>query len=86
MLRDEATTEHQALAEVRKVKDTAGNWSKGERPEEADPVRVLAGLVHQLAEQLERLLVANGPSPLSEDPPDPSDLSAQDRPDGSAPA
>ena len=43
------------LAEIRKVKETAERLANGETPEEADQIRVLAGLVHQLAEQVERL-------------------------------
>ena len=44
-----------ALAEVRKVKETAERLANGETPDEADQTRVLAGLVFQLAEQVERL-------------------------------
>jgi hypothetical protein len=48
------------LAEVASVKETAERLANGETPEEADQVRVLAGLVHQLAEQVEKLERARG--------------------------
>jgi hypothetical protein len=44
-----------ALAEVIKVKETAERLANGDTPGEADQIRVLAGLVFQLAEQVERL-------------------------------
>lgn len=44
------------LAELRSTKDTADRIANGDSPKEgADDVRVLAGLVHQIAEQVERL-------------------------------
>jgi hypothetical protein len=44
------------LAEVRKTKETAERIANGESPKAgADDLRVVAGLVHQLAEQVERL-------------------------------
>jgi hypothetical protein len=46
---------HAPMAEVTKVKDTAD----GDYPAEADQTRVLAGLIHQLAEQVERLAGGN---------------------------
>jgi hypothetical protein len=42
--------------EVRKVKETAERMANGDYPEEADQLRSVAGLVHQLAEQTERLI------------------------------
>jgi hypothetical protein len=43
-------------AEARKTKETAERMANGEGPPgEADDVRVLAGMVHQVAEQVERL-------------------------------
>lgn len=51
------------LAEVRKTKETADRMANGESPKPgADEVRVLAGMVHQVAEQVERLaeLVESG--------------------------
>lgn len=52
------------LAEVRRTKETADRMANGESPKQgADDVRVLAGMVHQIAEQVERLatLVGGGP-------------------------
>ena len=47
-----------ALAEIKKVSEGAERLAKGDSAEEADHVRVLAGLVHQLAEHTERLFSA----------------------------
>jgi hypothetical protein len=55
-----------ALLEVTKVKETAGRVANGDAASDADQVRVVAGLVHQLAEQTERMLERIR-SPLSED-------------------
>jgi hypothetical protein len=44
-----------AIAEIAKVKETAERMANGDTPGEADQIRVLAGLVHQLAESVERL-------------------------------
>ena len=44
-----------ALAEVAKVRDTAEKLANGDYPEQADHIRVLAGLIGQLAEQVERM-------------------------------
>jgi hypothetical protein len=44
-----------ALAEVAKVRETAQKLANGDYPEQADHVRVLAGLIGQLAEQVERM-------------------------------
>ena len=59
-----------ALAEIKKVSQSAERLAKGDSTEEADHVRVLAGLVHQLAEHTERLFRARtGPLvPASADP------------------
>jgi hypothetical protein len=43
------------LEEVAKVKETAERLANGDYPDEADHNRALAGLVHLLAEQVERL-------------------------------
>jgi hypothetical protein len=44
------------VAEARKTKETAERMANGEGPPgEADDIRVLAGMVHQVAEQVERL-------------------------------
>jgi hypothetical protein len=42
--------------EIRKVKETAERMANGDYPEEADHLRSVAGLVHHLAEQTERLV------------------------------
>ncbi len=50
-------------AEARKTRETAERMANGEAPPgEADDIRVLAGMVHQVAEQVERLagLMAGG--------------------------
>ena len=54
-----------ALAEIAHVRDTAERIARGEDAG-ADQVRVIAGLIHQLAEQLEKLWSAARP-PLSGD-------------------
>ena len=52
------------LAEVRKTKETAERMANGESPKAgADDVRVLAGMIHQVAEQVERLVVLVGGGP-----------------------
>jgi hypothetical protein len=61
------------LAEARKTKETAERMANGDGPPgEADDIRVLAGMVHQVAEQVERLasIVSGDEAPLarSEDP------------------
>jgi len=50
------------IAEVRKVRETADKLAEGDYPEGADHVRVLAGMIRQLAEQVERLAVDTGPA------------------------
>lgn len=52
------------LAEVRKVAVTAERMANGDSPDEADTTRVLAGLIHQLAEQVERLSDPAGGTPM----------------------
>lgn len=47
-----------ALLQVAKVKETAERVANGDSSAEADQIRVVAGLVHQLAEQTERLFAA----------------------------
>jgi hypothetical protein len=44
-----------ALAEVASVRDTADRLANGNYTEDADHIRVVAGLIKQLAEQVERL-------------------------------
>jgi hypothetical protein len=50
-----------ALAEIRKVRATAERLANGDYPTDANHVRVLAGMIRQLAEQVERLASAAGP-------------------------
>lgn len=46
------------VAEARKTKETAERMANGDGPPgEADDIRVLAGMVHQVAEQVERLAI-----------------------------
>jgi hypothetical protein len=59
------------VAEARKTKETAERMANGDGPPgEADDIRVLAGMVHQVAEQVERLasVVGGGEAPLAHDP------------------
>jgi cytochrome c556 len=62
------------MAEVTKVKETAERMANGDYPADADQTRALAGLIHQLAEQVERLASGNvdlGPdAPLAAAPED----------------
>ena len=53
------------VLEARKTKETAERMANGEGPPgEADDIRVLAGMVHQVAEQVERLAsVVSGDEP-----------------------
>ena len=56
------------IAEARKTKETAERMANGDGPPgEADDIRVLAGMVHQVAEQVERLagVVGGGEAPSS---------------------
>jgi hypothetical protein len=56
------------IAEARKTKETAERMANGEGPPgQADDIRVLAGMVHQIAEQVERLavVVTGGEAPLA---------------------
>lgn len=43
------------VVEARKTKETADKLANGDYPGEADHIRVLAGMVRQLAEQIERM-------------------------------
>ena len=57
------------LVEARKTKETAERMANGDGPPgEADDIRVLAGMVHQVAEQVERLasIVSDDTAPLAE--------------------
>lgn len=42
-------------AEAKKTKETAERLANGDYPDGADHIRVLAGMISQLAEQIERL-------------------------------
>ena len=56
------------IAEARRTKETAERMANGDSPlREADDIRVLAGMVHQVAEQVERLasVVGGGEAPLA---------------------
>ena len=56
------------IAEARKTKETAERMANGDGPpSEADDIRVLAGMVHQVAEQVERLavIVSGDEAPLA---------------------
>jgi hypothetical protein len=56
------------IAEARKTKETAERMANGDGPPgEADNTRVLAGMVHQVPEQVERLasVVGGGETPSS---------------------
>jgi hypothetical protein len=57
------------LVEARKTKETAERMANGDGPPgEADDIRVLAGMVHQVAEQVERLasIVRDDSAPLAD--------------------
>jgi hypothetical protein len=70
------------LAEVRNAKETAERIANGESPKEgADELRVVAGLVHQIAEQVERLgaLIDTG-RPKAEGHDEPSSAASEQSP------
>ena len=60
-----------ALAEVTKVKETAERVANGETAAGADQIRVLAGLIHQLAEQVERMVDVGTMTPMGTGPSSP---------------
>jgi hypothetical protein len=79
-----------AFLEVTKVKETAQRVANGDSSSDADQVRVVAGLVHQLAEQTERIL-ARMRAPVPEDSKDAAERDAtllreEDRTPEDAPA
>lgn len=53
-----------ALVQIGKVKETAEHLAKDDSPPGADQFRVIAGLVHQLAEHVERVVAAGGQPPI----------------------
>jgi hypothetical protein len=55
------------VAEVRSVKETADKMANGDYPEEADHSRALAGMIRQLAEQIERHLGDREPTETTND-------------------
>jgi hypothetical protein len=66
-----------ALAEIVQVKETAERLANDDAPGDADRFRVVAGLVHQLAEQMERVVIAirppiPGPAGYPEEEADPA--------------
>jgi hypothetical protein len=62
---NESGTTNAALQEIRKTKDTAARLANGDYPEDADHIRVLAGLIQKLAEQVERLAGDGGTGTMS---------------------
>jgi hypothetical protein len=48
-------TSQAVVDEIRKTRDTAARLANGDYPEDADHIRVLAGMIQELAEQVERL-------------------------------
>lgn len=62
-----------ALREIATVKETAGRVANGQTGGEAEQIRVLAGLIHHLAEQTERLWTPMQP-PIGEDTTYPEEL------------
>jgi hypothetical protein len=60
-----------ALAEVTKVKETAERLANGEAVAGGDQIRVLAGLIHQLAEQVERMVDVGNLTPMGRGPDSP---------------
>jgi hypothetical protein len=68
---DMATQSGDALTEVAKVKETAERLAKGQAAAGADQIRVLAGLIHQLAEQVERMVDVGAMTPMGTGPNSP---------------
>ena len=51
----------EALLQIGKVRETAEHLAKDDQPDGADRFRMLAGLIHQLAEQMERVVASVRP-------------------------
>jgi hypothetical protein len=89
-MRRATTTELEAIAlEARKTRDTADRIANGEQPQEADDVRVLAGMIRQVADQVERLTALLDGSGSSGGPSDQHErerLAEEDVSPGDAPA
>jgi hypothetical protein len=49
------TQKEGAVDEIRKTRDTAARLANGDYTDDADHIRVLAGMIQKLAEQVERL-------------------------------
>lgn len=76
-------------AEARKTKETAERLANGDYPEGADHIRVLAGMISQLAEQVERLAAPGSNEPRNDrEAPAPAEgeLEEEDRTPEEAPA
>jgi hypothetical protein len=58
-----------AVAEIAKIRETADRIANGESGEGGDPVRVLAGLIGHLAEQLDRIATIGITAPGGGDAP-----------------
>jgi len=50
-----------ALVQIVRVRETAGRLAKDGAPQDADPFALLAGLIHQLAEQMEHVVATVRP-------------------------
>lgn len=79
-------------AEAKKTKETAERLANGDYPDGADHIRVLAGMISQLAAQVERLAspgseISTGPrNDRSPDPGGPEGELEEDLTPGQAPA
>ena len=79
-------------AEAKKTKETAERLANGDYPDGADHIRVLAGMISQLAEQIERLaspgsVTSDGPgNDRHADPDGPEVEPEEDRTPEDAPA
>jgi hypothetical protein len=69
-----------ALTQIAKVKDTAEHLAKDDTPAGADQFRVIAGLVHQLAEHVERLVATSMQPPIPGQDGYPEDRHASEAP------
>ena len=55
---DTQPTTADALTEIRRLRETAEKFANSDQHSDVDQSRVLAGMIHQLAEQVERLASA----------------------------
>jgi hypothetical protein len=60
------------VADIVAIKETAERMANGDLPNDADPTRVLAGMIQHLAEAIERMSAQALPpdAPLAQAPPD----------------